>query len=303
MIGGVQEQVGQDLPVGTGIAVDHEALWHIERERDRRALEDRSQACDDLVSRLAKAERPSLGVRAVDRDLFERLDQLAGAVQVCYQLLGRVARGAHEFLQLRAAQCSVGFELGLEHLGAPCEARGHRQADADRVIDLMGDAGHQSAERSQPFGIDQVLLGGAELEQRALGLFLRGAQLVLGLALGDGVFPEHLDRPRHGADLVPRARSLHLAVVVTRGDRAHRRHDLLQRQPDRERDQNADGEDDAEEDHRDRQHPARDVAERPVERFLRLLFALPHLDRQIVDRADRLRLAGIDRIAQQISAA
>src|SRR5436305_13288293 len=89
MIGGVQEQIGQDLLVGTVIAVDHEALWHIERERDRRALEDRAQASDDLLSRLAKAERPSLGVRAVDRDLFERLDQLAGAVQVCYQLLGR----------------------------------------------------------------------------------------------------------------------------------------------------------------------------------------------------------------------
>ena len=145
----------------------------------------------------------------------------------------------------------------------------------------MGDAGDQAAERRQPFGVDQVLLRGVEFEQRALGLFLRGAQLVLGLALGDGVFAEHLHRARHGADLVPGGGALHAAIVIARGDRVHRRHDLLQRQADRERDQDAGGQDDAEEDHGDRQHPARDGRQRPVERLLRLLLALAHLDRQI----------------------
>ena len=111
---------------------------------------------------------------------------------------------------------AVGSQLGLEHLGPPREARGDRQADADRIVDFMGDAGDQAAERGQAFGVDQVLLRGVELEQRAFGLFLGGAQLVLGLALGDGVFAEHLDRARHGADLVAGARALHLAVVVAR---------------------------------------------------------------------------------------
>ena len=97
-------------------------------------------------------------------------------------------------------------QLGLEHFGAAREARRHRQADADRVVDLMGDAGDQAAERRQPFGVDQVLLRGVEFEQRALGLFLRGAQFVLGLALGDGVFAEHFHRARHRADLVPGGR-------------------------------------------------------------------------------------------------
>ena len=80
----------------------------------------------------------------------------------------------------------------------------------------------------------------------------------------------------------------------------HRRQDLLQRQADRERDQDAGGQDDAEEDHGDRQHPARDARQRPVERLLRLLLALAHLDRQLVDDADGLGLAGVDGVAQQL---
>ena len=36
MIGGVEEQIGQDLAVGAGIAVDHQALRHVDRQRDRR---------------------------------------------------------------------------------------------------------------------------------------------------------------------------------------------------------------------------------------------------------------------------
>ena len=82
----------------------------------------------------------------------------------------------------------------------------------------------------------------------------------------------------------------------------HRRHDLLQRQADRERDQDAGGQDDAEEDHGDRQHPAGDAGQRPVEGFLRLLLALAHLDRQFVDGADGVGLAGVDGVAQQFGA-
>jgi hypothetical protein len=87
-------------------------------------------------------------------------------------------------------------------------------------------------------------------------------------------------------------------------DRVHRRHDLLQRQPDAQRDHDAGGDDDAEKNHGDRQHPARDIArQRPVEGLLRLLLALAHLDRQIVDRADGVGLAGVDGVAQQLGAA
>ena len=151
-------------------------------------------------------------------------------------------------------------------------------------------------------GVDQILLRGVELEQRALGLLLGRAQLVLGLALRDRVLAEHLDRARHGADLVACLGALHLAVEVAERDRAHRGHDLLQRQPDRQRDQHAGGEDDAEEDHRDGQHPPRDIGQRAVERLLRLLLALAHLGGEIVDGADRLGLVGVDGVAQQLGA-
>ena len=36
----------------------------------------------------------------------------------------------------------------------------------------MGDPGDQAAERRQAFGVDQVLLGGVQFEQCALGLLL-----------------------------------------------------------------------------------------------------------------------------------
>src|SRR5437899_1940671 len=87
-------------------------------------------------------------------------------------------------------------------------------------------------------------------------------------------------RRRNGRGLPPRAVRLALPVVGPRGALAHRRRDLLQWQPARERDQDAGGEDDAEKYHGDRQRPARNIAERPVERLLRLLFTLAHLDRQ-----------------------
>ena len=45
----------------------------------------------------------------------------------------------------------------------------------------MGDARDQAAERGQPFGVDQILLGGVQFVQRVLGLFLGSAQLVFGL--------------------------------------------------------------------------------------------------------------------------
>ena len=58
----------------------------------------------------------------------------------------------------------------------------------------------------------------------------------------------------------------------------------------------------ARKDRGDRQHRARDVGQRLVERHLRPLLALPHLDRQTVDRGDGLGLAGVDGVAQQIGA-
>jgi len=98
----VEEEVGQDLAIGARIAVDHQALRHVDGQLDRRPLQDRPQARDDLVGGFAEAELPALGARAVDRDLLEGLNEFAGAVQIAHQLLGGIARGPDEFVELRA---------------------------------------------------------------------------------------------------------------------------------------------------------------------------------------------------------
>ncbi len=206
---------------------------HVDRQRDRRLLQHRPQAGDDLVGRLAEAELPALGMRAVDRDLLEGLDQLAGAMQVGHQLLGGVARAPDEFLELASGASAPSDFSSASNISA-------RRAKLDATVRLMpiglltswatpATRPPSAASRSASIRFCWAVL---QLEQRALGLFLGGAQLVLGLALGDGVFAEHLDRARHRADLVAGAGALDLPVVVARGDRLHRRHDLLQRQPD-----------------------------------------------------------------------
>ncbi len=108
----------------------------------------------------------------------------------------------------RAAQLPV-LQLGREALAAARQARRDRHADADRIVDLVRDAGDQAAERGQLLGLDQALLGVAQLGQRLLGALLGGAQLLLGAPLGDGVLAEHLDRARHLADLVARLEPAH----------------------------------------------------------------------------------------------
>ena len=136
-----------------------------------------------------------------------------------------------ELVEPRAAQRRL-LELVGEHLAAPREARRHGEADADGIVDLVGDAGDEAAERGELLRLDQVLLGVAQLGERVLGVVLGGAQLLLGLALGDRVVAEHLDGARHVADLVARRGAVDRAVVAAVGDVAHRRHQPLQRPPD-----------------------------------------------------------------------
>ena len=163
----------------------------------------------------------------------------------------------------------------------------------------MGDAGDQTAQRRQTLGINQVLLGGVQFEQRALRPLLGSPQLIFGLALGDGVFAEYLDRPRHRADLVSGVRPLHLQLIIARCNGLHGRHDLLQGQPDAQRDHHTGGEDESEQQDRDRQYLAGDGGQREIEGRLRRLLALAHAGRYFVDGADGVGLTGIDAILQQ----
>jgi hypothetical protein len=98
-----------------------------------------------IGARLRTGRRLAMIWSVASPRLIERLDQLAGAVQVGHELLGRIPRGPHELLELRAAQPGLGFQFGLEHFGASGETGRHRQADADRVIHFVGDAGDEAA--------------------------------------------------------------------------------------------------------------------------------------------------------------
>ena len=93
-------------------------------------------------------------------------------------------------------------DLALELVAAARQARGDREADPDRVVDLVRDAGDEAAEGRELLGLDQARLRVAQLGERRFGAFLRGAQRGLGLALGDGVLAEDVDGARHLADLV-----------------------------------------------------------------------------------------------------
>ena len=53
----VEDKVGQHLAVGPGIAVHDDARRDVDRERDRRSLQRRAQAGDDLLGRFAQIER------------------------------------------------------------------------------------------------------------------------------------------------------------------------------------------------------------------------------------------------------
>ena len=297
----VEEQVGQHLAVGARIAVHHDAGRHVDGQHDLRLLQHRPQAGDDLLGRLLEVELPPFGVAAVDRDLLERLDELAGALQVGDQLVGGVAPALQEFVEPRPPQRPRADFAG-EVVATPREARRHRQADADRIVDLVRDAGDQAAERGELLGRDQVLLRLAQVVERDLGALLRGAQFVLGLALGDGVLAEHFERARHFADLVARLGAADQVIVFLRDHRLHRVDDLLQRQADAARHQHAEDDDQRQEHDRDQRDVLIDVGERMVEAALRLQLAQRHLRGQLVDHLDHGGLIVVDRGAQQVGA-
>jgi len=100
----VEEQVRQDLPIGSGITVHADAGRHIDSQSDLRLLEQGTQASDDLVGRFAQIERPPVRVAAVDCDLLERLHEFARALQVADELSRGIPPALEEFVEARAPQ-------------------------------------------------------------------------------------------------------------------------------------------------------------------------------------------------------
>src|SRR5271166_336763 len=225
----IEKKVGQDLPVGPGIAVHHDAGRHIDGERDLGLFQHGAQAGDDMVGRLPKIELSAVRVAAVDGNLFEGLNKLARALKIGHQLVGGIPSGLEEVVEPRPAQRSQ-VDFFCEIIAPARKARGHRKADTDRIVDLVRNASDQTAECGELFGSDEILLRLAQIFERFFGALLRSPQLILGLALGDGIFTEYGYGTGHFADFIARLRSLDRRVVFLRHDGMHRIHDRPQRQ-------------------------------------------------------------------------
>src|SRR5450432_3692725 len=153
-------------------------------------LEGGTQADHHLLGRLPQIEYPPLRVAAVGRDLLERLDQVSGTIEIGDELLGGLVTAGNEFLELGTTDRTVADLFG-ELRASPREARRDREADADRIVDFMGDAGHQAAERGELLRFDQASLRILQLAQRVFGVLLGGLEVEVGLPLDDGIGAEY----------------------------------------------------------------------------------------------------------------
>ena len=135
--------------------------------------------------RSREIEGALIRIVAVGGNLLERLDQFGGAIEVGDKLRGCIAAGGEKIVQARAAQIAA-LDLGGEVRGLALQRGSDRQADADGIVDLVRNAGHQSSERCELFRLDQRHLGFAQIAQRSLGGVARLAHLLLAaLAFAD----------------------------------------------------------------------------------------------------------------------
>ena len=268
-----------------------------------RALQRRQQARDDLLGRLAAA-------RTARRSAWLRSTATCLKAWIRSAARWRLATSCLAASWLPAMNSSsrerrIGAvaDLGAKIVAAAREARRHRQADADRIVDLVRDAGDQAAERGELLGLDQASAASpAARAARFSACSFEAAQLVLGLALGDGVLAEHLDRARHLADLVARLGAARRSAVVLRPrSRASRSSApaaaaLMLRAIARPISTTIDQEDDRDDrDLRDRCRPA--CWSKPL---LRLRSRCAHLADRLSMAVDHRGLIAVDRLAQQL---
>ena len=192
----VEHQVGQHLRQGARVAIEHDVRRAIDVDGDARLFQGRLQAGNHFANIIAQFEQPARLADLVDGDLLEAVDQVCSAVGIVHDqprtLAGRL-QVAHD----------VGFLHGAARHGRADGVRGflqHRgagQRNADRGIDFMRDAGHQTAQRSQPFRLQQRLLRAAQVIHRLRRLLLRAARHVFRLTdAGD----DGLELALHGVE-------------------------------------------------------------------------------------------------------
>src|SRR5262245_9338399 len=118
---GVEDEIGQYLPVGAGVAVQRDLRRYVERDRiAARLRQPRPDTGDDLLGHDLEVEGPPVGMAAIDGHLLERLDQLTRTLKIGYQLVRRVAATLGELVELGAAHVA-GRDLLGEGGAAVCE--------------------------------------------------------------------------------------------------------------------------------------------------------------------------------------
>ena len=82
----IEEQIGQHLPVGAGIAVHQEIGLAIDVQRQIVFPQARPQGQRHLLGEVGKVEGALVGIVAVGCDLLERGDQFGRAIEVRHEL-------------------------------------------------------------------------------------------------------------------------------------------------------------------------------------------------------------------------
>src|SRR5258706_16268036 len=93
-----------------------------------------------------EVEGEAMVTAAINGDLFERLNQPAGAVQVRDELFCGAATAVGEFDEQGAPHLARGY-LTCEVGAAERQRRCDREAGADRAADLVRHPGDQAAKR------------------------------------------------------------------------------------------------------------------------------------------------------------
>jgi hypothetical protein len=155
MSNGVEEEVGQQLTIQPGEAVDDDVRGYLDRECSLGFQQARAHTCGNLLGRLFEIEGAPRISAAVDCDLLERLNQAARAVQIGDQQFGGGATVVRELNEKGAPHLARG-DL-LSKVGAAMrQRRCNREAVADGAADFVRHPGDQAAERRELFGFDEI---------------------------------------------------------------------------------------------------------------------------------------------------
>ena len=111
----IEKQVGQDLPVGAGIAVHRQIRLALNIQAHAVLRQRRPKANGELLGQIAEVERSQVGIISVCRHLLERLDQFGRPVQADEKLRGCVLHGIDEIVQARALERSKRGLRGKQH--------------------------------------------------------------------------------------------------------------------------------------------------------------------------------------------